>query len=199
MIALNLSEPFVSLNERVWRQVMLPALSQVFRDRPERLTAVLYRGRRATSRVFSVGSGVLAMVGGSIVHLLYDDRYAAAGWMLQIFALRIFARSIAEPLEQCASAIREPRLVTLAHAARTAWVLVGIPVAWHLWGLVGLVGAAATADLPNIIVFWIALGRRRILRVAGELSPCLLGAAGVALGAAIAAILNLLPPHFRLR
>ncbi len=188
-IAMSLVEPLVNLNLQVWRSVMLPALSRVYRETPARFSEVFYRGRLRTDLLFAAGSGAVMLLGTWIVGFLYDPRYAAAGALLQIVALRGFLSAIAESLEQCLSAMRLPKYVTISHVGRTAWILAGIPLGWHLAGLKGIAMAAATSELPVVLTFWFLLGRMRVARLRYEVRTFAFGACGLAVGAFLAAII----------
>jgi O-antigen/teichoic acid export membrane protein len=188
-IAMNLLDPIVSLNQRLWRSVMLPALSRVYRETPERFSELFYRARLRSDLLFAGGSGAIMALGTVVVTFLYDPRYAAAGLLLQIVAVRGLLVSVAEPLEQCLSARRLPKFVTLSHVGRTAWIAAAIPIGWHLGGMKGIALAAATAEIPVVLTFWFVLGRMGVARAKYELRTFLLGVCGVAAGALLAVII----------
>jgi O-antigen/teichoic acid export membrane protein len=188
-IAMNLIDPLVNINQRIWRTVMLPAMSRIYRETPERFSEVLYRGRLRTDCLFAVASGAVMVLGTTVVSFLYDPRYSAAGALLQIIAVRSTLCAFVEPLEASLSAMRLPKLIAISHVGRTSWILAGIPLGWYLGGLKGIALAAATAEIPVVLTFWFVLGRMGVARAKYELRTFLLGACGVAAPALLAAII----------
>lgn len=71
---------------RLMNDLALPTFSEVFRQRPQDLRRVHYRFRRPFEILCFTAAGGLAACGESLVHFLYDARYADAGWMLAIVA-----------------------------------------------------------------------------------------------------------------
>lgn len=66
--------------------VLFPAYARVFRETPERIDQVLLKSR---SILMGVGAAVyipVILLGDFVIDLVYDDRYQAAGWMLQTMA-----------------------------------------------------------------------------------------------------------------
>src|SRR5882672_6188997 len=63
--------------------VSYPALSEVARERPADLRASYYGFHLAVGLPACIAAGVLMMSGERLVAVLYDARYAQAGWMLQ--------------------------------------------------------------------------------------------------------------------
>jgi len=74
---------------RLHGSITLPVLTELFRTRPERAIEAYYRYRKPIDILAFTGTGFLWMAGPEIVHFLYDDRYADAGWILQILSLSL--------------------------------------------------------------------------------------------------------------
>ena len=62
-------------------RISLPALSEIARDRPQVLQATYYRIHTVVASFAYFCAGVFVMSGQSLVNMLYDSRYAQAGWM----------------------------------------------------------------------------------------------------------------------
>src|SRR5581483_12337335 len=69
--------------------VLFPAFSEVARERRSTLKRSYYRFHLATSSFTYACAGALMMSGDTIVRILYDQRYAQAGWMFQVLAVAI--------------------------------------------------------------------------------------------------------------
>lgn len=68
-------------------RVLLPSYAEVMRERPERMYSNLRRCRIIMIAISWCGSLFFIFFGKQLIGLLYDNRYADAGWMLQIFAI----------------------------------------------------------------------------------------------------------------
>ena len=88
-IAWTLADVARSFLQRLHGQITLPVLSELFRTRPERAIEAYYRYRRPIDILAFTGTGFLWMAGPEIIHFLYDDRYAEAGWILQVLSLSL--------------------------------------------------------------------------------------------------------------
>src|SRR6202021_2831995 len=93
-IAIMLSEAISGVINKLTDTVLFPALSQTAISDRSRLRSVLYQMRLGTDVLMIMPIGVLMMVGGVVVKLLYDSRYQDAGWMLQILSVRLIMISM---------------------------------------------------------------------------------------------------------
>ncbi len=69
----------------------LPLFSEVYRERPGEMRAAHYKFRKPFDVVCCLAAGGIAASGSSIVGLIYDSRYAAAGPMLELLAWSLIA------------------------------------------------------------------------------------------------------------
>lgn len=86
-IALMLSRSVSELINQTASRVLFPSYAELLRERPERLDSTLRKTRLLMIAVSWGASLVLIIFGKDLIGFLYDDRYADAGWMLQIFAI----------------------------------------------------------------------------------------------------------------
>lgn len=77
------------LLNKVVVDVSFPALTEVIRNDQARLKEIYYRFHMPLAGCACFCSGVLLVSGQEIVGLLYDARYQAAGWILQLLALAL--------------------------------------------------------------------------------------------------------------
>lgn len=85
--AQNLSRLTGDIVTIVGTRVLFPSYAELARDRPERLYPVLRKSRLVLNLLTLGVSLFFVFFGESLIHLMYDKRYADAGWMLQILAL----------------------------------------------------------------------------------------------------------------
>jgi O-antigen/teichoic acid export membrane protein len=133
-------------------EVSYPALSEIIRERRADLKANYYRFHVAIASMTYFCAGILAAAGEPLIHLIYDSRYAEAGWMLQVLALGLLSVPF-RVAALCFVALGMPRVHSNIIAIRLVVMLVAMPVGFHffgtqgaLWGLVlsHLVYALAT-------------------------------------------------------
>lgn len=182
-IALFLSEAVGTLVSRITHGVLFPIFSRVARESEERLRAVYYATRLRTDLLALPAVGALAMLGGEVVDLLYDDRYRDAGWILQALCLRVALSCVAGPCETCLFALGHTRYGFYGNVATTLWIWIGVPLGWLLAGLPGLVWATATSGIPALLVVWLPFRRLGMLRPRREAVAFAAFGAGLALGA----------------
>jgi O-antigen/teichoic acid export membrane protein len=184
-IAVYIAEAVSAVITRLTHGVLYPVLSRVRDQGTARLRDVYYRARLALDAAALPLLGVLTMLGPWVVHLLYDERYAEAGWMLQALAMRVAMSCVLVPCETCMFSVGRTRFSFYENVARMAWMAVFIPLGWHLAGIRGLVYAVAMTELPVFVVLWLPFGKMGLLRPLLELRALALYGSGLAIGFAL--------------
>jgi O-antigen/teichoic acid export membrane protein len=153
-IASNLSNVVDGVGSRVFGSVSLPALSEISRNQPERLSEVFFRMRRGADAMYVGSAGFLFATGQTIVATLYDPRYLAAVQMLQLLSFNlIFARY---GLAQDAYiALGKPNYLSAINAIKLVSLFTLVPVLFHLFGEQGAILGMAFYLLPTVpLIFW---------------------------------------------
>lgn len=164
--------------------VSFPALSEVARERPAALRSAYYRFHLAVGLPACFAAGLLVAAAEPLVALLYDARYAEAGWMLSILAVALVTLPF-RVANQCFIVLGEPQQMTKIGAIRLAALCAAVPLGWHFFGLAGALWAIVLSyfsTLPTTLAFVV---RHRLFDAAKELAllPALL--AGLAAGLAV--------------
>jgi O-antigen/teichoic acid export membrane protein len=133
-------------------RVMFPAVSQVAHLPREELREKLLRNRRPLLAGLAIGVALIAALGDVLVHAVYDDRYRTAGWMLQILALGLWPRMLANTTGPALLALGQPRYIAYASALRFAFVTVAVPLGHMQWGMFGVVAAVAIASHGDYVI-----------------------------------------------
>jgi O-antigen/teichoic acid export membrane protein len=153
-----------------------PAFSEVYRERPHDMPRTMGKFLMVYDALIASVSGILIVAGPAFVHVLYDQRYQQAGWILSILAIGpIGMRCVL--VEQSYQATGRPELVTLANFARLVGLIAGIWIGYRFWGFTGVVFGVALSQFaawPLALAFMI---RRKYLTWRGNmvLVPALLG------------------------
>lgn len=179
-VAFFLSEGAAQLSARLAKQVLHPAFRKA--AVAGTLAAAYRSARRRLAWLVLPVAGAVAVRGSLLVGFLYDERYAEAGWMLELLALRIATSALLPPAAAALLALGDARTEMRAAALRASWLLVSLPLGWALAGLTGAVAAVAVCDLVRLPVLWLGLARQRLLDVRAELADL----AWLVLGAALA-------------
>jgi O-antigen/teichoic acid export membrane protein len=165
--------------------VALPALGEIQRNQPERIRAIYYRIRLPIDAMCLVVGGTLFVAGGELVRVLYDERYADAGWMLQVLAVSLFVARYGV-IGQFYLVLGKPKLMAYLLATRLVCLSLMIPAGYYLAGLPGAVWGVALSGFPDVIATMLISKRRlKLLDVRKELEALLFIPAGLALGYAL--------------
>ncbi len=88
----------------------------------------------------------LAAFGNLIVGFLYNPRYAAAGWMLPILIVGAWFAILGGINESMLLGFSKPAYVPLALAVKMGVLLVGLPIGFACFGVVGAVTVVALSE-----------------------------------------------------
>jgi len=180
-VALLLISALQEAVTRVVGNAVLPALGEVVRDKPEQLMKTLYRIRWPLDIVCLLCAGAVFMLGDPIVRILYDSRYASAGWMLGVLALTLVATPL-NVFDQCLIAMGRIKMLSFLNAVRLVALYVLVPLGYALFGVKGAVAAVAASSLVNAACLLAVQQRLGLLDVRRELLGVPLFATGVAIG-----------------
>lgn len=181
-IALSLADLVGNLVTRITHGMVFPVLSKVQRENPEQLSSFYYRIRLPIDFLGLVATGGLMMLSQFVIDIMYDDRYAEAGWMLQALCVKVAMAIVLGPAETCLFSMGQTRYGFFQNVGRSIWVAVGIPLSWHLWGLQGVVWCVALSQLPVAFILFFPLARAGLLRPLQELRAPVFLAFGMLLG-----------------
>jgi len=161
--------------------VAYPALSEIARERPQFLKQAYYRFRRPLDLVSLISTGLLFSAGHLIVEILYDDRYASTGRMLEILCIGLFEVRFSLA-GQCFVALGKPKLLVpiIGLQVSALYILMPLAFAWRgLDGALWIAGGSVLFTLPLTIYFKI---KYDLFDLARELKALPWLACGLALG-----------------
>jgi O-antigen/teichoic acid export membrane protein len=117
-IAQLLSSSVSAINQRLVYSVVYGILGQVARDNRPRLQSSFYAARMRLDLLIMPILGALMVLGPKMIGFLYDDRYQAAGWMLQILCVRVAISNVHMPCGVCLMALGKPRVLMVGNMLR---------------------------------------------------------------------------------
>lgn len=174
---------------RVVHGVFYPLFSRVARDDRAGLREMYYDMRMRVDWLALGATGGLAALGPWVIHLLFDERYAEAGWMLRLLCVRAAFQCIIVPCETCLISLGHTRNGFYSNVARATWIVVMVPIGYYFGGVVGVVWAATFAGLPSVMVLWPKFHKEGLLRLDREAFSWLFFAGGALIGFGVEMIL----------
>jgi O-antigen/teichoic acid export membrane protein len=181
-IAYFLSEALAQMIAFVTRRVFLPAFSRVVRENPDRLRENYYKVRLRLDALTLPAAGVLMVLGSDIVDFLYPDKYADAGWMLEVLAIRVAFACTLPAAVSALLAIGDSKSVFAGNLGKTVTLLAGIPLGWHYGQMHGVVWVIALSELGSLPILWWRMDRHGLLSLGREALALLFVAVGVGAG-----------------
>jgi O-antigen/teichoic acid export membrane protein len=153
-IALNLAMVVEGIAERLFGTVSLATLSEVARLQPERVSSLYFRMRWPADAVFVSMAGFLFAAGQWIIRLLYDERYAPAGPMLQILSFGLLFARYRLALKTYTS-LGYPNYEAITNIVRVVSLFVLVPTLFYTFGIEGAIVGIALHAMPGVLcVFW---------------------------------------------
>jgi O-antigen/teichoic acid export membrane protein len=168
--------------------VSFPALSEVARERPAALRSAYYRFHLAVGLPACFAAGLLVAAAEPLVAVLYDPRYAEAGWMLQTLAIALVTLPF-RVATQCFVVLGEPAQMSAICAIRLVALGAAVPLGWHFFGLPGALWAIVLSyfsTLPTTLAFVV---RHRLFDLRQELALIPAFLAGLGAGQALTYVL----------
>ena len=141
-----------------------------------------YKIRLWTDLVFLTTSGLLAATGHVLIDVLYDERYEEAGWILQALAIQVGMSAVLTSEETLLFSRGKTYYGFARSLVRAIWIVVGIPISWHLAGLRGVVWCVALSEFPVMLVIWTGMAKEKLLRPLLESRSLAIWTAGYAVG-----------------
>lgn len=147
---------------------VLPALGEVFREKPGELKKTFYRIRFPLDAICLIASGAMVVAGPTLVNILYDKRYASAGWMLSALALTLVATRLSI-LDQLLVATGRVKLLSALNTFQLVVLYIMIPAGYLMAGMTGAIVAAGLVGLVNSAVVLTLQSRLGLLDARREL------------------------------
>jgi O-antigen/teichoic acid export membrane protein len=161
-IAFALADMPRSLLLAVSNKVIFPTYSRMTELPRSEFRQKILRNRQPILLVLAVGLAIFISFGNLLVSFLYDDRYAAAGWMLPLISLGTWPLMLTQTIDPVLFAIGKPRYNAFGSFLSFLFYAIGIPMGFSLYGAVGAVVSVAVSNIPIWILVSYALWREQI-------------------------------------
>ena len=177
--ASNLSQLASNIVLNLGGRVLFPSFSELHRDRPERLYPVLRQARILLNGINCIVALIFIFFGQLLISVMYDERYADAGWILQILALGSIVTVLASTYSNVLLAQGKSYAMTVIMFFQTGFQFTGLLVGYYVGGNFGLVVGTVLASWATYPVQAILYSRLSIWQPEVDL-PIIAAATGIA-------------------
>jgi O-antigen/teichoic acid export membrane protein len=160
--AYTLSDIPKQLTLAIGGKVIFPTYAKFAELPREEFRAKILKGRKLLLIPSALGLAVLVGFGDLVISVLYDDRYAAAAWMLPILALGIWPVILNSTIDGALFAIGNPRYIAYASFWSGLFLIGGILMGYKLLGPLGAVIAVPFSNVPPYFVIVYGLWRDKL-------------------------------------
>lgn len=161
-IARAIGELPTTLARRMSYQIVFPALAGSTGDDLRVRMASMARIRLLVALALCAGLSLGATAADLLIGLVYDPRYAAAGWMLAVLLLGAPFAVLSNLNEALLLSAGKPLYSSLANLARLATHALVLPLGYQMSGFPGAVIAAALTEALHYVYIGVGLHRVRL-------------------------------------
>jgi O-antigen/teichoic acid export membrane protein len=164
----------MELLQKVANQVAFPVFSRL-KVSPKGLTqSEAAQVRRPLSVLGGVIATLLIVAGDDLMHLLYDNRYADAGWILQLLAIGIWFQMLGNSYSPAILALGRTKWLAAGHLSKLLTLVVAVPVGFHMNGIEGVLWGIVISEIAKYSIFAYALYRFKLSQIREDLGFTLL-------------------------
>ncbi|WP_331288248.1 MULTISPECIES: oligosaccharide flippase family protein [Methylobacteriaceae] len=160
-IARTMAELPAALAGRLGHSLVFPLVSAAGDMPHERLRREIGPIRLGFLLVAAVGIGGAAAGGDFIIRAIYDPRYALAAAMLPPLLLGSWATILCTTNEYVLIGQGRPKVGTVASCIKLGYLLIGLPLAFQVGGILAALTILVTADMVRYAALLIAQLRTR--------------------------------------
>jgi O-antigen/teichoic acid export membrane protein len=158
-IALTLSDVPRQMVSGLSSKIIFPTLSRlVHLPRPEFQRQILSTRKRFLM-FLALGLAIMAAFGDLLILFLYDKRYEQAAWMLPLLAIGVWPNMLSQTIDQALYAIGKPSYASVGNLFRFLYNVIGIPLGFAQFGIMGAIIVVALNDVPFYVVIAFGLVR----------------------------------------
>ena len=154
-IARTFSDLVSALVVRMSSYLIFPLIASKADGSREELRASVSSLRLLFLLVSAIGLGIFAAGADLMIALAYDQRYRAAGWMISLLSVGAWVSILCSVNEYALLGLRRPLYGATANGLKFAWLLIGLPLAYFVYGIIGVTVAVGLSDLSRYIPIFI--------------------------------------------
>jgi O-antigen/teichoic acid export membrane protein len=129
------------------------------------LRDVYDRARRPLLVFSGACLSLLAASGGALIDTLYDRRYAAAGWVVQVLAIGAWFNVLWSTNVAALLALGKSKWMAATTFVKTLAIIALVPLGFRLHGFSGAVAGLAVAEVVQLVVSSAAVARQKLCSI----------------------------------
>ncbi|MCX7066283.1 MAG: oligosaccharide flippase family protein [Methylococcales bacterium] len=173
-IALTLSDLPRQMLAGLSHKIIFPTLSRLAHlPRPE-FRSQLLNTRKRILMLLALGLAFMAAFGDMVILLLYDHRYDQAAWMFTLLAIGVWPNVLSQTIDQALFSIGKPSYAAAGNFFRFLFNIIGIPLAFHYFGILGAIAIVALNDVPFYVVITFGVWREGLSGIAQDMKTSLI-------------------------
>ncbi len=147
ILAKNLSRVAITALLELSSTVLFPVYSRLAEQGFDTLRDQTFKTRALLLLVFLPPLWLMVFLGDDFIHWVYDDRYADAGWMLQILVAGSIASAIIATISPVLLAVGNSFKNLIFTASQLGFQIIGMAVGAYLAGIEGFIIGIAIAEI----------------------------------------------------
>ena len=173
-IALTLSDVPRQMVAGLSGKVIFPTLSRLAHmPRPE-FRQQLLNSRKRILLLLAFGLAIMVSFGDLLILFLYDKRYEQAAWMLPLLAIGVWPNMLSQTIDQALFAIGKPSYAAMGNFFRFLFNIIGIPLGFLHFGIVGAIIVVAMNDVPFYFVITFGVAREGLSNISQDAKATLI-------------------------
>lgn len=161
-VALALAELPKQVISRMNGKVIYPLITKYAQLPREALREKMGKARWRILLALSALLAVFGCFGDYVIHLLYDQRYQAAAWMLPLLAFGMWPLVLVSTVDGSLLAIGKPNYAAMGNLAKFLYMVIALPLAFRLGGELAVILVVASNDLPSYVIINFGLVKERL-------------------------------------
>jgi O-antigen/teichoic acid export membrane protein len=162
-LAINVIGPVQSLTSRVCQNVLYPRCAENFRADRSSFVEKYYTDNYKLHAFTILLPAILCGAGSLLIHILYDERYAIAGFVLQLFGMRALIATFASSSEFLLFASGLIRIQFWGNLIRLTWFVPAVLIGYAVAGFQGFVAMAMLEMLPTTLYYYYVQSRSDLM------------------------------------
>ena len=160
-IARSMADMLTTLVNRTSTWVIFPHVASMESTAPE-VRASLLHSRRTVLLLVAVGFAFFVAISDGIVRLLYDARYEVAAEILPLMLLGVWVSILCTINDSVLLGMARPAYTAIANAAKLLTFVIGVPIAFHHYGLMAAIVVLNAGEVIRYVVLWLFSRRKHL-------------------------------------
>ena len=160
-IARSMADMLSTLVNRTCTWVIFPHVASMESTAPE-VRASLLHSRRTVLLLVALGFACFVALSDGVVRLLYDARYEVAAGILPLMLLGVWVSILCTINDSVLLGMARPASTAIANGAKLLTFVIGVPIAFHYYGLMVAIIVLNAGEVVRYVVLWLFSRRKHL-------------------------------------